>query len=247
MGRLDSYDVLQIVGRGGMGVVFQAFEPSLQRVVAVKVMAPQLASLASARQRFLREARAAAAVRHDQVVAIHAVSEFKGLPYLVMEYVEGTSLADRLSAGPMPPAEVLRIGILTARGLEAAHARGLVHRDVKPANILLESGTGRVKLTDFGLAQSREDVRLTQSGAVAGTPMYMSPEQARGEKVDHRSDLFSLGSVLYLLCTGRPPFPGEAPLAVLRRVSEETPRPVREILNVTDFGEGATPAGLCGR
>jgi hypothetical protein len=229
MGRVSTYEVLEVIGRGGMGVVFKAFDSSLERVVAVKVLAPQIACLPSARQRFLREARAAAAVRHEQVVAIHAVSEFKGLPFLVMEHVPGTSLAERLAGESLPLEEVLHIALLTAQGLEAAHAQGLVHRDVKPANILLESGTGRVKLTDFGLALARDDVRLTQSGAVAGTPLYMSPEQARGEAVDARTDLFSLGSVLYVICTGRPPFEAGAPLAVLRRVCDETPRPVRKI------------------
>jgi WD40 repeat protein/anti-sigma factor RsiW len=230
LGRLRHYDVLEVIGRGGMGVVLKAFDTALQRVVAIKVVAPQLATSAAARKRFEREARAAAAVSHEHVVAIHAVDETGGLPYLVMEYVSGVSLQDRLDrTGPLELKEILRIGMQTARGLAAAHAQGLVHRDIKPANILLHNGVERVKITDFGLARAVDDASLTQSGVVAGTPQYMAPEQARGETVDHRADLFSLGSVLYALCTGRPPFRASTTMAVLKRVSEEKPRPLAEI------------------
>jgi WD40 repeat protein len=230
LGRLGHYEVLAVVGRGGMGVVLKAFDNVLQRVVAVKVMAPQLAVAASARKRFIREAQAAAAVRDEHVIDIHAVEEVNGLPYLVMEYVNGISLQDRLDrSGPLELKEVLRIGVQTANGLAKAHAQGLVHRDVKPANILLENGVQRVKITDFGLARAVDDASLTQSGFLAGTPQYMAPEQARGEPVDHRADLFSLGSVLYAMCTGRPPFRASTTMAVLKRVSEDTPRPVREV------------------
>ena len=230
LGRFGPYEVTGLLGRGGMGVVLKAFDPALHRVVAVKVLAPQLATSASARKRFLREARAAASVVHEHVVTIHAVDEAGGLPYLVMQYVAGRSLQERIDAdGPLGLIEILRIGMQAASGLAAAHAQGLVHRDVKPANILLENGVERVKLTDFGLARAADDASLTQSGVVAGTPQYMAPEQARGEPVDHRADLFSLGSVLYAMCTGRPPFRAETTVAVLRRVCDETPRPVREI------------------
>ena len=230
LGRLDHYEVMEIVGRGGMGVVLKAFDTQLHRVVAIKVMAAALASSGSARQRFVREARAAAAVRNEHVVAIHAVGEDNGLPYLVMEYIAGQSLQERIDqTGPRQPSEILRIGLQTARGLAAAHAQGLIHRDIKPANILLENGVERVKITDFGLARAVDDASLTQSGVITGTPQYMSPEQARGETVDHRTDLFSLGSVLYAMCTGRPPFRAGTTMAVLRLVSDEAPRPIREI------------------
>jgi WD40 repeat protein len=147
-----------------------------------------------------------------------------------MHHVGGIALEDRVKqGGPLELKEILRIGMQTAAGLAAAHAQGLVHRDVKPANILLENGVQRVKITDFGLARAVDDASLTQSGQIAGTPMYMSPEQARGEAVDCRSDLFSLGSVLYTLCTGRPPFRASSTPAVLKRVCEETPRPIRQI------------------
>jgi hypothetical protein len=229
LGRVGPYAVREVVGRGGMGVVLKAFDEALQRVVAIKVMAPQLATGAAARQRFVREARAAAAIRDEHVIDIHAVGEANGLPYLVMEYVAGLSLQERLDrSGPLEPKEVLRIGAQVAAGLAAAHAQGLIHRDVKPANILLENGVERVKLTDFGLARAVDDASLTQSGVAAGTPQYMAPEQACAEAVDHRADLFSLGSVLYALCTGCPPFRAGGSMAVLKRVCEETPRPIQE-------------------
>ncbi len=229
LGRLDHYEVHEVIGHGGMGVVLRAFDERLHRVVAIKVMAAHLATSATARRRFTREAQAAAAVSHDHVVTIHAVEEAHGLPYLVMQYVAGMSLQGRLeSEGPLQLAEILRIGLQTAAGLAAAHAQGLVHRDIKPANILLENGVERVKITDFGLARAVDDASLTQSGVVAGTPQYMSPEQAEGKVVDRRTDLFSLGSVLYAMCTGRAPFRGGGTMAVLKRVCEDAPSPVRE-------------------
>ncbi len=230
LGRLGPYEVKGLLGRGGMAVVLKAVDPALNRTVAIKVLAAHLASCGAARQRFLREARAAAAVVHEHVVAVHAVDDTAALPYLVMEYVPGRSLQERLDRqGPLALHEILRIGMQAAGGLAAAHAQGLVHRDVKPANILLENGVERARLTDFGLARAVSDAALTQSGVVAGTPQYMAPEQARGESVDHRSDLFSLGSTLYAMCTGHPPFRAESAVAVLRRVSDDEPRPVREL------------------
>ncbi|HEY7423369.1 MAG TPA: serine/threonine-protein kinase, partial [Gemmataceae bacterium] len=179
LGRLGHYEVQEVIGRGGMGVVLQTFDEELHRVVAIKVMAQQLATSATARKRFKREAQAVAAVIHDHIVTIHAVEEANGLPYLVMQYVGVPSLQQRLDRdGPLELQEILRIGMQTASGLAAAHAQGLVHRDIKPANILLENGVERVKVTDFGLARAVADANLTQSGVLAGTPQYMSPEQA---------------------------------------------------------------------
>jgi WD40 repeat protein/serine/threonine protein kinase len=230
LGRLGHYEILEVTGQGGMGVVLRAFDEKLHRVVAIKALTPALAITGSARQRFVREARAAAAVTHDNVIAIHAVEDQGAVPYLVMQFIDGPTLKEKLSrAEPLPVPEVLRIGIQVAAGLAAAHAHGLVHRDVKPENILLENGIERVKITDFGLARAADDASLTQSGIIAGTPAYMSPEQANGESVDQRSDLFSLGSVLYALCTGRGPFRGSTTVAVLKRVCDETPRPIREV------------------
>jgi WD40 repeat protein len=213
-----------------MGVVFKAFDSHLHRIVAIKVMTSALATSASARQRFHREARAAAAVRNEHVIDIFAIGEEKGLPYLVMELIAGRSLQERIDQmGPLQLKEVLRIGLQTARGLATAHAQGVIHRDIKPANILLENGVERVKLTDFGLARAVDDASLTQSGVLTGTPQYMAPEQARGEAVDHRADLFSLGSVLYAMCAGRPPFRASTTMGVLRQVSDHAPRPIRQI------------------
>jgi WD40 repeat protein len=230
LGRLDHYEILEVVGRGGMGVVLRARDTKLERVVAIKVLAAPLAASGSARRRFAREARAAAAVRDEHVIDIHAVRDGGPVPYLVMEFIDGCNLEALLRrGGPLGVQEVLRIGIQVASGLAAAHKHGLVHRDVKPANILLENGVQRVKLTDFGLARAADDASLTQSGVVSGTPEYMSPEQANGEHVEHRSDLFSLGSVLYTLCAGHPPFRANSMPAVLKRVCEETSRPLREV------------------
>ena len=230
MGRIGSYEVVGVVGSGGMGVVLKAFDKALDRCVAIKTLSPTLAASGSARKRFSREARAAAAVVHDNVSEIYGVAEANGLPYLVMPYVRGTSLQRRLDdSGPLTPAEVLRIGMQAAAGLAAAHAQGLVHRDIKPANILLSDGVERVRITDFGLARAADDASLTRTGVIAGTPQYMSPEQARGEAIDHRSDLFSLGSVMYAMCTGRPPFRAETSYGILRRITDSEPRSIREI------------------
>jgi hypothetical protein len=230
LGRLRHYDILAVLGRGGMGVVLKGIDQTLQRVVAIKVMASPLATNATARKRFVREARAAAAVRNEHVIGIYAVDEAGERPFLVMEYIAGVSLQQRLNQnGPLGVKEILRIGMQIAAGLSAARVQGLVHRDIKPANILLENGVERVKITDFGLARAVDDASLTQSGTVAGTPQYMAPEQALGEAVDHRADLFSLGSVLYAMCTGLAPFRASTTMAVLKRVCDDTPPPIQEI------------------
>ncbi len=231
LGRLGHHDVLEVLGRGGFGIVVRAFDESLHRVVAIKVLSPQLASTSPARKRFLREARASARVRHANVVQIYAVEE-RPLPYLVMEYIPGQTLQQRLDeSGPSDVRDVLRIGAQIARGLAAAHDQGLIHRDIKPGNILLESSIEQnVKITDFGLARAADDASLSQSGVIAGTPLFMAPEQAKGEPPDPRADLFSLGSVLYTMASGRPPFRANTPLAVLKRVAEDTPRPIRQII-----------------
>jgi serine/threonine protein kinase/WD40 repeat protein len=230
LGRLGGYDVLEIIGRGGMGVVLKGFDRQLKRCVAIKVLSPHLAQSSLARQRFAREAQAAAAVVHPNVLAIHQVQPGGRLPFLVMPLVAGESLAERLAAqGTLELKEILRIGMQAGAGLAAAHEQGLVHRDVKPANILLEKGVERAVLTDFGLARAADDVTLTRQGIIAGTPQYMSPEQARGEPLDSRSDLFSLGSVLYEMATGVSPFRADSTMATLRRLVEESPRAIGSI------------------
>ena len=229
LGRLGGYEILEVIGRGGMGIVLRAMDSKLNRVVAIKVLAPELASQPQARKRFLREAQAAA-VSHDHVVTIHAVDDDEKVPLLVMECIVGQSLQQKIDkVGALGLKEILRIGMQIASGLAAAHKQGLVHRDIKPANILLENGVERVKITDFGLARATDDVGITQSGQIAGTPQYMSPEQAMGQPVDQRSDLFSLGSVLYTMCAGRPAFRADTAVAVLRRVCDDTPRPINEV------------------
>jgi len=228
LGRLGPYEVVDVLGRGGMGVVLKAVDAALDRTIAIKVLACPSSLHPEARARFRREARAVAAVRSEHAVGIHCVEENAEPPYLVMEYVPGVSLQQRIDRGqPLAIDEILRIGAQVARGLEAAHAQGLIHRDIKPANILLEAGTGKVKITDFGLARAVDAPSLTQSGTVTGTPEYMAPEQADSRPIDHRADLFSLGSVLYAMCTGHPPFRCERSLAVLRRTLEESPLPIR--------------------
>jgi serine/threonine protein kinase len=230
LGRLGHYEVLEVLGQGAFGTVMKAYDEKLHRTIAIKIMSPGLAATSPARKRFMREARSSAAIRHENVVDIHAIEE-QPIPYLVMEYVAGETLQQRLDrVGPLETLEVLCIGVQVARGLAAAHAMGRIHRDIKPANILLENGVDRVKITDFGLARAVDDASLTQSGFIAGTPMYMAPEQARGEALDPRADLFSFGSVLYVMCSGRPPFRASTTLAVLKRVAEDTPRPIREVI-----------------
>jgi serine/threonine protein kinase len=232
LGRLAHFDVMRIIGRGGMGIVLEAFDSRLQRNVALKVLDPELAQDETARQRFCREARAAASISHENVVAVHQVEHAAEgeLPYLVMQLIAGETLEQRLlREKPLPLKEIVRIGLQTAQGLAAAHAQGLTHRDIKPANILLEPPLGRVKLTDFGLARIADDVKLTRTGYVTGTPLYMAPEQALGESSDPRSDLFSLGAILYEMCAGQPPFQGNSALAVLKQITDVKHRPVREL------------------
>ena len=230
LGRIGRYDVENVVGAGGMGVVLKGFDTELNRPVAIKVLARHLAYSGAARQRFAREARAAAAVVHDNVVAIHNVETDSDQPYLVMQYIHGESLQARVGReGPLSAKEILRIGIQAAAGLAAAHEQGVVHRDVKPGNILLENGVERALLTDFGLARTVDDASLTHTGVITGTPDYMSPEQARGQASDDRSDLFSLGAVLYFMATAHPPFRAERAIAVLGRICNDRHRRVWEV------------------
>ena len=243
----------KVLGHGGMGVVFQGEDPKLGRRVAIKAMLPHLAESKSAQQRFLREARAAAALEHDHIVPIFHVGEERGAPFIVMPFLQGEPLDQRLERdGKLPVAEVLRIGRQTAQGLAAAHKKGLIHRDIKPANIWLEDhdsplsprgrGAGgegfRVKILDFGLARpAMDNAQLTQQGAIIGTPAYMAPEQATGGAVDARCDLFSLGCVLYRMVTGQTPFKGTDTISTLMSVASDKPPAPREI-------DPDIPAGL---
>ena len=230
LGRLGRYEVERVIGTGGMGIVLKAHDTELHRVVAIKILSTHLANNASARKRFSREAQAAAAVLHPNVIPIYNVESDGKVPYLVMKCVSGLSLQAKVDRfGMLPLTDTLRIAKQTASGLAAAHDQGLVHRDVKPANILMEENVDRVVLSDFGLARAVDDATLTRTGVVAGTPHYMSPEQARGDAIDTRSDQFSLGSVMYFMLTGRPPFRASGAMGVLHRICNEPHRSIEQI------------------
>jgi len=250
LGRLGDYRVLRLLGIGGMGIVFEAEELALARRVALKVLLPELANDPENRERFLREARAAAAVESDNVVTIFFVSS-GDVPYLAMQFLEGETLQSRIDRPPaLTLREALEIACQTAAGLAAAHDKGLVHRDIKPANLWLETiklpervgeseseiagrqarPTFRVKILDFGLGRlASGETNLTSSGLVMGTPNYMSPEQASGLELDGRSDLFSLGCVLYAMLVGNLPFPGNTAMAVMMALATKTPTRVDEV------------------
>ncbi|HLJ97013.1 MAG TPA: serine/threonine-protein kinase, partial [Gemmataceae bacterium] len=231
LGTLGPYTVQGELGRGGMGIVLRAWDPVLQRTVAVKMLRPELAN-EQTRARFVREAQAAARVTHDHVVRVYAVAHPPdGLPYFAMEYLAGSTLAEQIrTQQSLEPRVAAALVAQVAQGLAAAHAAGLIHRDIKPSNILLEPGTGRAKITDFGLARlDSQPSGTTQEGILAGTPTYMSPEQAQGlRSLDGRSDVYSLGATLYEALTGQTPFRG-APHMVLQQVIDEEPRPLRQL------------------
>ncbi len=229
LGVMDGYEVTELLGCGAMGAVFRATDTRLQRTVAIKAMLPHLASQGQARARFLREGQAIANLTHENIVRVHTVGEVNAIPYLVMEYVKGTSLEARLEAAPLELPAILRIGVDAGGGLAAAHAAGLVHRDVKPANLLWDEAHGRIKVADFGLVYGTGQAHLTQNGGLVGTPTFMAPEQADGQPVGPPSDMFSLGCVLYVACTGRLPFPGNTLSPVLRALFDCCPPPVRTI------------------
>jgi len=224
MGRLGGYRILRIVGQGGMGMVFLAHDPILDRKIALKVLLPALATSAN-RERFFREARSTASLNNDHVVPIFQIGEDNGVPFLAMPFLEGEALDRRLEKERKPPLkETLRIVREIATGLAAAHAKGLIHRDIKPPNIWLEVPRGRVRILDFGLARTAIDARVTQAGAILGTPSYMAPEQASGGEIDFRADLFSLGVVFYEMLTGFRPFKGPDTLAILKALIKSSPK-----------------------
>jgi serine/threonine-protein kinase len=232
------YSLQRELGRGGMGVVYLARDVQLDRDVAIKVLPTHLARTAEARERFLREARTAAGLSHPHIVPIHRVGETHGFVFFVMSYVEGESLGERLrTRGPLPPADASRVLREVAWALAYAHGRGIVHRDVKPDNILLEAGTGRALVTDFGIAHGGKDPSTaTDPRKIMGTAHFMSPEQAAGEPVDGRSDIYALGVVGYLAVSGRLPFEApNVPALLLKQATEEAP-------NVARAAPGLSPA-----
>jgi len=226
---VSHYRIESEVGRGGMGVVYRALDLRLERPVALKFLSPQFVSHPQARARFLTEARAASALNHSNICTIYEISEYHGHEFIAMEYVEGETLSKVIVSQKLPVPEVLDYSLQMTEGLEAAHKKGVIHRDIKPDNILITS-EGRVKIMDFGLAKVRHAAKITTSGTALGTAAYMSPEQVRGEPTDARSDLFSLGMILYEMLTGRHPFAGpeapEHPAAVMYSILHEKPEAV---------------------
>lgn len=244
-GVLGHYQLRSVIGRGGMGLVVRAHDTKLTRDVALKVLASPFSHDDTAHERFLREARAAAVVRHTHVVTIYAVEEIDGIPFLAMELIEGITLEEYLrDVRKVAIGEIVHLARQIAAGLAAAHQQSLIHRDIKPANILLEKIEPRVngsaplskwhvKITDFGLARAAAEAQLTSSGLIAGTPQYMSPEQANGQELDARSDLFSLGSVMYAMCAGRAAFEAESAIAILRQVADKPAPSLRDFRRET--------------
>ena len=231
---LNGYEIREVLGRGAMGVVFKAYDPSLRRYAAVKMLTPERVVSSEARERLqAREARAAAAVQHANIVTIYAVSDMNGIPYLVMEYVAGTSLQDRLDkTKTLPIADIASYARQIALGLGHAHKQGVVHRDIKPANLLLQTDGDVLKITDFGLARvgvasngqlMNSDLDISSAGGWVGTPLFMAPEQFDSSAVDFRADLFSFGAVLYYLCTGKTPFMADSVPALMKQVCEKRP------------------------
>ncbi|RME00358.1 MAG: serine/threonine protein kinase, partial [Calditrichaeota bacterium] len=221
---ISHYRILEKLGEGGMGVVYKAEDTKLKRTVALKFLSPMAVGSAEEKTRFLHEAQAAAALDDSNICSVHEIEEAEGQTFIVMAYVEGQSLKEKITAGPLKIDEAIHIAIQIAEGLQAAHEKGIVHRDVKPANVLLNE-KGQVRITDFGLAKLAGRTRVTKTGTTMGTVAYMSPEQARGERVDHRTDIWSLGVVLYEMVTGQLPFQGDYEQAVVYSVINEEPEP----------------------
>jgi serine/threonine protein kinase len=225
---LGKYRILEEIGRGGMGVVYKAHDTVLDRLVAIKVLAPHLTWDQEFVQRFRHEARAAARLKHPYIVTIYDVGQAAGHHFIVMDYLEGQALSTLIRrGGPLPPERAVRILVQVAQALDYAHAQGLVHRDVKPGNVIV-SPQDQATLTDFGVARSMEGTRLTQSGVMIGTPAYMSPEQVKGRPVGPAADVYALGVVTYEMLGGRPPFEGDTP-HVLYAHAHETPPPLPQV------------------
>ncbi len=222
---ISHYKILEKLGEGGMGVVYKAEDTHLERTVALKVLAAHLLTDNEAQRRFEREAKAAAALDHSNIATVFEIGEDNGQSFIALQFVDGPTVADKIQERPLPLDEALDIAIQVAEGLHEAHEKDIVHRDIKAANILLNS-KGQAKITDFGLAYLAERSKLTKSGTTLGTPAYMSPEQAQGQHADRRSDIWSLGVLLYEMITGRHPFPGEYEQAVVYSIINEAPEPM---------------------
>ena len=222
----DRYRIVDELGRGGMGIVYKAEDLRLQRTVALKFLPPELTQDEEAKERFVLEARAAAAISHPNICTIHEIDEHEDQTYIAMEFVDGKSLRDLTKKETIPVAETLDLAIQVAGGLEEAHKKGVIHRDIKSANIMVTS-SGQAKIMDFGLAKVSGGALITQEGVTMGTVAYMSPEQARGDKVDSRTDIWSLGVVLYEILSGQLPFWGDKEASILYSIEHREHKPVR--------------------
>jgi len=230
---ISHYKILEKLGEGGMGVVYKAEDTNLKREVAIKFLPRHIAANEADRERFKIEAQAAAALNHPNIATIYAIEEIDDEMFIVMEYIDGQELKQRIDAGPLKVDEVLNIAMQIVDGLQAAHNKGVFHRDIKSANIMLTEND-RVKIMDFGLAKIKGQMKLTKTGTTVGTVAYMSPEQTRGQEVDHRTDIWSFGVVLYEMLTGQLPFKGEYEQAIVYSILNEEPEPV------TGFGTSVT-------
>lgn len=226
IGRVHHYEILSIIGRGGMGVVFLAMDTELNRLVALKTLSPEVRFHEEARLRLFREARAIALLNHPNIISIYAFESWAGVPFIVVPYIEGGNLQDYVDKQELSIIERLEIAIQISDALSALHRAGVVHRDLKPSNVLVHRESGQILLSDFGLAIVTADPRITRGNAIAGTPHFMSPEQANGQEIDYRSDLFSLGSLIYWLLTKQLPFADRTNLGVLRKIVEQAATPM---------------------
>src|SRR5215470_2036161 len=225
----ERYEIIAILGQGGMGAVYKARDRELDRLVALKIIRPELTTNPEILKRFKQELILARQVTHRNVIRIFDLGQADGFKFITMEFLEGNDLRGVIrEQGKLPPEEAAKVILQICRALEAAHSEGVIHRDLKPQNIMLDA-KGRVYVMDFGIARSAYLPGMTQTGALIGTPEYMSPEQARGEKLTEHSDLFSLGVILYELLTGQSPYPGDAPLATLWKRLQEKPKPPIEV------------------
>ncbi len=227
---LSGITLVRQIGQGGMGVVYEGLDDALGRRVAVKFIQPMRAASPEARERLVREAKAAAALHHDNIVTVHSIQTIEGMPALIQQYIDGPTLQEVIdSSGALPIERCIDLARQLARGLVAAHAAGIVHRDLKPGNVLIETQTGKARLADFGMAQHVAGVEPGSPDVISGTPAYMSPEQTRGEPTDGRSDLFSLGAILYTVIAGQTPFRGDDPFAVMEQVRNSEPTPLAKL------------------